>query len=61
MSKSTDKRSLGIPLWVPVTLAFILLIAAWTTLIIIAKNHPPDFIPVETSSSGENLDHEAQR
>jgi len=46
-SKDTARR--GLPLWVPVTLAFAVLIAAWTTLIIIAKNNPAEFIPVETA------------
>ena len=35
-------------LWLWVILAFLLLIGAWTTLIIIAKRHQPQKIELET-------------
>lgn len=50
MKTETNPRR-GLPLWIPVTLAFLVLIAAWTTLIIIAKNHPAEFITVESTIS----------
>ncbi|MEO0795635.1 MAG: hypothetical protein AAFX93_10750 [Verrucomicrobiota bacterium] len=36
-------------LWLPVFLAFVLLIAAWTTLIKIAADHPTERIHPETA------------
>lgn len=53
MNQESKPRGLRIPLWVPVTLAFILLIAAWTTLIVIAQKHPTERVPVETASATE--------
>lgn len=50
MKTNPEPKRRSVPLWIPVTLAFIVLIAAWTTLIIIAKNNPAEFIPVETAS-----------
>jgi len=34
-------------LWIPVTLAFLLLAAAWTILIKIAREHPTETVPLE--------------
>lgn len=51
MPTPANEKRRGVPLWIPVTLAFLLLIAAWTALIIIAKNNPPEFIPVETAEA----------
>ena len=50
----TNPPEIKIPLWAPVTLAFILLIIAWTTLIIIAKNNPAEFIQPEQPIAQHN-------
>lgn len=40
-------------LWIPVILAFLLLITAWTTLIVIANKHPTERIPTESSEGSK--------
>lgn len=40
-----------IRLWLYVTAAFLLLIAAWSSLIFIAVKHSPERIPIQTSNS----------
>ncbi len=40
-------------LWIPVILAFILVIAAWTTLIKIAKDNPVEVIEVDRTPNVE--------
>jgi hypothetical protein len=37
--------------WLYITAAFLLLIAAWSSLIFIAIKHTPQRIPLETSNS----------
>jgi hypothetical protein len=37
--------------WLYVAAAFLLLIAAWTSLIFIAVKHSPERIPIETANS----------
>lgn len=37
--------------WLYVAAAFLLLIAAWTSLIFIAVKHSPERIPIQTSNS----------
>ncbi len=37
--------------WLYVTAAFLLLIAAWSSLIFIAVKHTPERIPIQTSNS----------
>jgi hypothetical protein len=37
--------------WLFVTAAFLLLMAAWSSLIFIAVKHAPETVPVQTSNS----------
>jgi hypothetical protein len=49
------KRYLSDRPWLLVVAAFILLIAAWSTLIVIARRHAPAEVPlVRQSDSGKN-------
>jgi len=43
----------AIPLWLLVTLAFLLLIGAWTSLITVASKNRPDSIPLQIESAAE--------
>lgn len=50
----SQKKKICWSLWIPVTLAFLLVIAAWFTIIKIAKENPTETVPLEsTSSTGE--------
>ena len=46
----TDKKKFAWSLWIPVILAFLIVSAAWFTLIKIAKENPTEVIEIETSS-----------
>ncbi len=48
MKPETRRRLLT--LWLPVTLAFVVVIAAWATLITIASKNPVEMIEVEKST-----------
>jgi len=48
-----ETRHQILTLWLPVTLAFALLIAAWTTLIKIAVNNPVEKVPLEQAEKSE--------
>jgi hypothetical protein len=45
----TEKKKFAWSLWIPVILAFLLVSAAWFTLIKIAKENPTEVIEVDTS------------
>ncbi|WP_309396389.1 hypothetical protein [Cerasicoccus maritimus] len=62
MSQQPEKNKKGIKLslWIPVTLAFILLIAAWTTLIVIAKKHPTEIVPLEEPVAQQTTTDQAE-
>ncbi len=49
MKTSTPKKRTTWSLWIPVILAFILVITAWTILIKIAKENPVKTIEVKTT------------
>jgi hypothetical protein len=49
MTDSKPKQGIAWSLWIPVILAFLLVIAAWTTLISIAKENPVETIEIERS------------
>ncbi|WP_158279745.1 hypothetical protein [Coraliomargarita sinensis] len=53
MSKKPEKKKIAWSLWVPVILAFILVIAAWATLIKIAKDNPVEQLEIETNANIE--------
>lgn len=46
-------RHQTLTLWLPVTLAFVVLIAAWFTLIKIAVEHPVESVPLEHTGAAE--------
>ena len=46
-----EKKKFAWSLWIPVILAFLLVIAAWFVLIKIAKENPTEVIQVEPSRS----------
>ncbi|WP_309387136.1 hypothetical protein [Cerasicoccus frondis] len=54
MKQPNKAKKFKLSLWIPVTLAFIVLIAAWTTLIIIAKKNPTETVPLENSAMQSN-------
>ncbi|WPJ97666.1 hypothetical protein SH580_08080 [Coraliomargarita algicola] len=45
------KKKFAWSLWIPVTLAFILVIIAWTILIKIAKENPVETIEIERTTT----------
>ena len=49
MIEDTPKRKFAWSLWIPVILAFVLVICAWTILIKIAKDNPVETIDVSES------------
>lgn len=51
MKSQTRHRLLT--LWLPVTLLFVVIIAAWATLITIASKHPVEMIEVEKPAAQE--------
>lgn len=48
---SSGKKPRALSLWIAVALAFLLLIAAWTALIMIARQNPVERVPPEKSST----------
>ena len=46
MNNDSDER-VAWSLWIPVTIAFVLLIAAWATIIFIASKNPTERIEIE--------------
>lgn len=48
-----EKKRFAWSLWIPVILAFALVITAWTILIKIAKDHPVETIELEKTSNIE--------
>ena len=48
--KNNPKNPSAWSLWIPVTMAFLLVIAAWVITIRLAKNTPSDPIPLEQNS-----------
>jgi len=47
MNEKSEKKKTAWSLWIPVVLAFLLVIAAWTVLIQIAKENPVEQIELE--------------
>jgi large-conductance mechanosensitive channel len=47
----TNKQKFAWSLWIPVILAFLIVSAAWFTLIKIAREHPTEVIELETPTS----------
>jgi len=47
-SQQSDKEKSARSLWLWVLLAFLILISAWTALIIIATGNQPEIIEIET-------------
>tara|TARA_R100000027_G_scaffold50114_4_gene38791 strand:- start:8763 stop:8933 length:171 start_codon:yes stop_codon:yes gene_type:complete len=45
MSDKRKTKSFNFSLWLPVTFAFVLLIAAWVTIIVIAQSTSPEQLP----------------
>lgn len=54
MSDESEKKKIAWSLWIPVILAFLLVISAWTVLIKIAKEHPVETIEVDGTSNVEH-------
>ncbi|MGB0416643.1 MAG: hypothetical protein ACPGKS_07330 [Coraliomargarita sp.] len=48
---SETKKGICWSLWIPVTLAFVLVIAAWFTIITIAKENPTETVPLHSTTS----------
>ena len=46
-----DKKKFAWSLWIPVILAFLIVSAAWFTLIKIARENPTEVVELETSTS----------
>lgn len=46
---SEQTKGIAWSLWIPVTLAFILVIVGWSILIKIAKENPTEAVPLETT------------
>lgn len=46
-----DKKKFAWSLWIPVILAFLIVSAAWFTLIKIAREHPTEVVELETSTA----------
>ncbi len=47
----SQKKKICWSLWIPVTLAFLLVIAAWFTIIKIAKANPTETVPLENTTT----------
>lgn len=45
---TTTKKRFAWSLWIPVILAFLLVIAAWYTIIKIARENPTESVPLDT-------------
>ncbi len=53
MTEKPVKKQFAWSLWIPVILAFVLVITAWTVLIKIARENPVETIEVEESSGSD--------
>ncbi|MEM7791511.1 MAG: hypothetical protein AAF546_08940 [Verrucomicrobiota bacterium] len=42
-----EKKRFAWSLWLPVTIAFLIIIGAWTTFIVISINHPTERVNTE--------------
>lgn len=51
MSDAPGKKKIAWSLWIPVILAFLFVIAAWTVLIKIAKENPVEQIEIKSDGS----------
>ena len=49
----TTRKSSGWTLWIPVILAFLLVIGAWFTIIKIAQQNRTDSVPLDSASEGK--------
>ncbi len=47
------KRKFAWSLWIPVILAFVIVITAWAILIKLARDNPTEVIPVQTQKSAQ--------
>jgi hypothetical protein len=52
LSGKKERKQGARSLWVWVVIAFLILISAWTTLIIIAANNQPEMVEIETPAKG---------
>ena len=52
-----DKKKFAWSLWIPVVLAFVLVITAWTFLIKLAKENPVETIELETTVEPSQVEH----
>ena len=48
MTSPTKKPKIAWSLWIPVILAFLLVIGAWFTIIKIAQKNPTESVPLES-------------
>ncbi len=55
MSTGSPKR-IAWSLWIPVILAFLLIIAVWSVIIKIAHEHPVESVPLETETGSATHD-----
>ncbi|CAA6694478.1 MULTISPECIES: hypothetical protein [unclassified Lentimonas] len=46
---TSEKKKFAWSLWIPVIMAFLLVIAAWSTLIKIARDNPTETVELDTS------------
>lgn len=53
MSDTPPKKPFAWSLWIPVILAFLLVITAWTVLIQLARENPVEMIEVEESDGSD--------
>lgn len=47
----SEQKKIAWSLWIPVTLAFVLVACAWTVLIKIAKENPVESVEIEKPSN----------
>jgi cell division septal protein FtsQ len=55
MSERPEKKKIAWTLWIPVILAFLLVITAWTMLIKIARDHPVEPVELEGNNQRSTL------
>lgn len=48
-----DKKKFAWSLWIPVILAFVIVSAAWFTLIKIARENPTEVVELETAPTSD--------
>lgn len=56
MSESSEKKKIAWSLWIPVILAFLFVITAWTVLIKVAKENPVEQIEIDEHRTS-NVEH----